>query len=115
MKRIVVGITGSTGSIYGIRLLEVLGRTAGVETHLVISAPGKRTLVEETTWSVKAVEKLAEVNVVALDKTGTLTTGELRVEKVESFPAGREAEIGQFAYSLDRLSTHPLARAVARA
>ena len=37
-----------------------------------------------------AVEKLAEVNVVALDKTGTLTTGELRVEKVESFPAGRE-------------------------
>ena len=35
-----------------------------------------------------AVEKLAEVNVVALDKTGTLTTGELRVEKVESFPPG---------------------------
>jgi Cd2+/Zn2+-exporting ATPase len=61
-----------------------------------------------------AVEKLAEVNVVALDKTGTLTTGELRVEKVESFPAGREAEIGRLAYSLDRLSTHPLARAVAR-
>lgn len=61
-----------------------------------------------------AVEKLAEVNVVALDKTGTLTTGELRVEKVESFPPGRETEIGQIAYSLERLSTHPLARAVAR-
>jgi Cd2+/Zn2+-exporting ATPase len=61
-----------------------------------------------------AVEKLAEVNVVALDKTGTLTTGELRVEKVESFPPGRETEIAQLAYSLDRLSTHPLARAVTR-
>jgi Cd2+/Zn2+-exporting ATPase len=61
-----------------------------------------------------AVEKLAEVNVVALDKTGTLTTGELRVEKVESFPRGRETEIAQLAYSLDRLSTHPLARAVTR-
>lgn len=61
-----------------------------------------------------AVEKLAEVTVVALDKTGTLTTGELRVEKVESFPAGRENEIAQLAYSLDRLSTHPLARAVTR-
>jgi Cd2+/Zn2+-exporting ATPase len=61
-----------------------------------------------------AVEKLADVNVVALDKTGTLTTGELRVEKVESFPAGRETEIAQLAYSLDRLSTHPLARAVTR-
>lgn len=61
-----------------------------------------------------AVEKLADVNVVALDKTGTLTTGELRVEKVESFPPGRETEVTQLAYSLDRLSTHPLARAVTR-
>ncbi len=61
-----------------------------------------------------AVEKLADVTVVALDKTGTLTTGELRVEKVESFPPGRDNEIAQLAYSLDRLSTHPLARAVTR-
>ena len=61
-----------------------------------------------------AVEKLAGVNVVALDKTGTLTTGELRVEKVESFPAGREAEIARLAYSLEKLSTHPLARAITR-
>ncbi len=61
-----------------------------------------------------AVEKLAEINVVALDKTGTLTTGELRVEQVESFPAGRENEIAQLAYSLEKLSTHPLARAITR-
>ena len=61
-----------------------------------------------------AVEKLADVNVVALDKTGTLTTGELRVEKVESFPSGREAEIARLAYSLEKLSTHPLARAITR-
>ncbi len=61
-----------------------------------------------------AVEKLAEVNIVALDKTGTLTTGELRVEKIESFPAGREAEIARLAYSLEKLSTHPLARAITR-
>jgi Cd2+/Zn2+-exporting ATPase len=61
-----------------------------------------------------AVEKLAEVNVVALDKTGTLTTGELRVENVESFPPGRENEIARLAYSLEKLSTHPLARAITR-
>jgi len=61
-----------------------------------------------------AVEKLAEVNVVALDKTGTLTTGELRVEQVESFPPGHENEIAQLAYSLEKLSTHPLARAITR-
>lgn len=61
-----------------------------------------------------AVEKLAETNVVALDKTGTLTTGELRVEKMESFPPGRESEIARLAFSLERLSTHPLARAITR-
>jgi Zn2+/Cd2+-exporting ATPase len=61
-----------------------------------------------------AVERLAEVNVVALDKTGTLTTGELRVEKIESFPPGRENEIARLAYSLEKLSTHPLARAITR-
>jgi Cd2+/Zn2+-exporting ATPase len=61
-----------------------------------------------------AVEKLAEVNVVALDKTGTLTTGELRVEKVESFPPGRETETARLAYSLEKLSSHPLARAITR-
>jgi Cd2+/Zn2+-exporting ATPase len=61
-----------------------------------------------------AVEKLAEVNVVALDKTGTLTTGELRVERIESFPPGRESEIARLAYSLEKLSTHPLARAITR-
>jgi Cd2+/Zn2+-exporting ATPase len=61
-----------------------------------------------------AVEKLAETNIVALDKTGTLTTGELRVEQVESFPPGRESEIARLAFSLERLSTHPLARAITR-
>jgi Cd2+/Zn2+-exporting ATPase len=61
-----------------------------------------------------AVEKLSEVTVVALDKTGTLTTGELQVETVESFPPGREAEIARLAYSIERLSTHPLARAITR-
>jgi Zn2+/Cd2+-exporting ATPase len=61
-----------------------------------------------------AVEKMAGVDVVCLDKTGTLTTGELRVETVESFPAGREKEIIQLAYSLEKLSTHPLARAITR-
>ncbi len=61
-----------------------------------------------------AVEKLADVNVVALDKTGTLTTGELRVEKVESFPSGRETEIARLAYSMEKLSAHPLARAITR-
>jgi len=61
MKRIVVAITGATGSIYGIRLLESLRPMPGIEAHLVLSAPGKRTLVEETSYSVKDVEGLADI------------------------------------------------------
>jgi Cd2+/Zn2+-exporting ATPase len=61
-----------------------------------------------------AVEKLAGADTVALDKTGTLTTGELRVETVESIPAGRQNEVAALAYSLECLSTHPLARAITR-
>ncbi|HJS56824.1 MAG TPA: UbiX family flavin prenyltransferase [Vicinamibacteria bacterium] len=59
MKRIVVAITGATGSIYGIRLLETLRPMPEVETHLVLSAPAKRTLAEETRYTVKDVEALA--------------------------------------------------------
>lgn len=61
-----------------------------------------------------AVEKLAEIDIVAMDKTGTLTTGELKVERIESFPAGREEQIAQFACSLEQYSAHPLARAIIR-
>ncbi|MEK0445995.1 MAG: hypothetical protein RLZZ399_1316 [Verrucomicrobiota bacterium] len=61
-----------------------------------------------------AVEQLAQIQMVAMDKTGTLTTGELRVEVVESFPPGREREVAEWAYALERLSNHPLARAVTR-
>jgi Cd2+/Zn2+-exporting ATPase len=61
-----------------------------------------------------AVEQLAEIKIVAMDKTGTLTTGELRVESVESFPPGQETAVAELAYALERLSTHPLARAVTR-
>ncbi|MEY5009946.1 MAG: hypothetical protein RLZZ253_1085 [Verrucomicrobiota bacterium] len=61
-----------------------------------------------------AVEKLGEVSVVAMDKTGTLTTGELRVEEVRSDPPGSEAEVLRLACALEQKSTHPLARAVTR-
>ena len=59
-----------------------------------------------------AIEKLAQVNAVALDKTGTLTQGDLSVLKVESFPPGRENEVFQLAFSLESQSNHPIARAI---
>ncbi len=56
--RILVGITGATGAIYGIRLLELL-REAGVETHLIISKPAERTIGWETPYSMDEVRALA--------------------------------------------------------
>lgn len=59
-----------------------------------------------------AIEKLAEVDLVALDKTGTLTTGEMEVARIESFPPGREQEAAELAYSLEGHGTHPIGRAI---
>lgn len=61
-----------------------------------------------------AIEKLARVDLVALDKTGTLTTGEMMVERVESFPPGREREAAELAFSLEAHGSHPIGRAIKR-
>lgn len=60
-SRLIVGITGASGVIYGIRLLEVLHSDAEIETHLILSPAAKATIAQETTWNVKQVEALASV------------------------------------------------------
>ena len=54
MKRIVIGITGASGVIYGIRALEALRGRA--ETHLIISAAAKQTIALETAWTLPQIE-----------------------------------------------------------
>jgi 4-hydroxy-3-polyprenylbenzoate decarboxylase len=76
--RLVVGITGASGSIYGIRLLEVLRGNADVQTHVVISAAGKRTLVEETRYSVADVEALAHHRYDVKDIGASIASGSFR-------------------------------------
>lgn len=56
--KLVVGISGASGAIYGIRILEVL-KKAGVETHLVISDSAKRTVAYESEYSIEAIKDLA--------------------------------------------------------
>ncbi|HEX9077631.1 MAG TPA: UbiX family flavin prenyltransferase [Anaerolineae bacterium] len=57
--RIVVGISGSTGAIYGIRLLQVLHQHPDIETHLVMSDPARKTIALETEYTAAQVEELA--------------------------------------------------------
>lgn len=59
--RIVIGVSGSTGAIYGVRLLEVLQNSPDVETHLVVSDPAKQTIAYETGWAVDDVLSMASV------------------------------------------------------
>ena len=58
-RRIVVGISGATGSVYGVRLLEVLRESPGIETHLVVSEAGWRNLQQEQDLGRIAIEALA--------------------------------------------------------
>lgn len=58
--RIVVGISGASGAVYGIRLLEVLADTQLVESHLIISEHGERTILHETDYSISEVKGLAD-------------------------------------------------------
>jgi 4-hydroxy-3-polyprenylbenzoate decarboxylase len=60
-SRVVLAITGASGSIYGIRLLELLREQEGVETHLVVSPAGRRTLLYETDYTIDQVADLADV------------------------------------------------------
>jgi len=88
---------------------------------LVLSIPS--AILAAIAWGAKhgvlfrggaAIEKLADIRIVAMDKTGTLTTGELAVVGYESFPPGRDREIMELAYALEANSQHPLARAIVR-
>jgi len=88
---------------------------------LVLSIPS--AVLAAIAWGAKhgvlfrggaAIENLAEVKTIALDKTGTLTTGELTVQNYESFPKGKEQEVRELAYALEANSQHPIARAIVR-
>ena len=79
-RRLVVAITGSTGAIYGVRLLEQLRKHAGFELHLILSNPAKRTLAEETELSVKDVEGLAHVVHDNRDIGASVASGSFRTE-----------------------------------
>ena len=75
MKRLVVGITGASGVILGIRLLQVAREARLAETHLIVSAAGKATIAQETDWKVSDVEALADKAYDARDVGAAIASG----------------------------------------
>jgi len=78
LHRLVVALTGATGTVYGVRLLEALRARPDVETHLVLSNPAKRTLIEETDATVRDVERLADVVHDVKDIGASIASGSFR-------------------------------------
>ncbi|MBL4720385.1 MAG: UbiX family flavin prenyltransferase [Alphaproteobacteria bacterium] len=85
MKRIVVGITGATGAIFGVRLLEVLSDT-DIETHLVVSKWAQQTLEHETSTTMAGLRDLADEVYAAGDMGAAISSGSFRTDGMVIVP-----------------------------
>jgi len=86
MKRLIVGISGASGAIYGVRLLQVLRDVAGVETHLVMSQAARQTLSLETDLSLRDVQALADVVHDARDIAASISSGSFKTAGMVILP-----------------------------
>ncbi|HHL0032311.1 UbiX family flavin prenyltransferase [Enterobacter mori] len=86
MKRLIIGISGASGAIYGVRLLQVLRDVAGVETHLVMSQAARQTLSLETDLSLRDVQALADVVHDARDIAASISSGSFKTAGMVILP-----------------------------
>jgi 4-hydroxy-3-polyprenylbenzoate decarboxylase len=96
--RLIIGITGATGAIYGVRLLQRL-REAGAETHLVISKWGVQTLLHETPHTKEQVEALADVAYTPGDMGAAISSGSFRVDGMIVAPCSAKT-LGAIAHGV---------------
>ena len=86
MKRLIVGISGASGAIYGVRLLQVLRDVADVETHLVMSQAARQTLSLETDFSLREVQAFADVTHDARDIAASISSGSFQTAGMVILP-----------------------------
>ncbi|QBH96016.1 UbiX family flavin prenyltransferase [Limnobaculum zhutongyuii] len=86
MKRLIVGISGASGAIYGVRLLQVLQSCAEVETHLIVSNAARQTLAMETDYSLRDVTSLASVVHDVRDIAASVSSGSFRCHGMVILP-----------------------------
>jgi flavin prenyltransferase len=97
--RLVVGMSGASGVIYGIRLLEVCQSLPDVETHLIMSRAARQTIALETDWDGTKVEQLADVVHRFGDITAAPSSGSFRLDAMVVLPCSMKTLAG-IAYSL---------------
>ena len=94
MIELVVGISGASGAIYGIRLLEVLSEMPNIRTHLVISPSAKKTIVIETEHGVENVEALADVVYDSENMAAAISSGSFRTAGMVVIPCSMRSLSG---------------------
>jgi 4-hydroxy-3-polyprenylbenzoate decarboxylase len=92
--RLVVGISGSSGVIYGIRLLEVLRDVPDRETHLIKSPAARQTIALETDWKPRDVDQLADVNYKFGDIAAAISSGSYRTAGMVAMPCSMKTLAG---------------------
>lgn len=100
MKRIIVGISGASGTIYGVRLLEVLSRIDDVETHLIISRGARVTMEHETSMTPDSVERLAHVIHSPDNLAACISSGSFKTDGMVVAPCSMKS-LSMIAYSID--------------
>jgi len=100
LRRIVIGITGASGVIYGIRLLEVLANTEGIETHLVLSRGARITLELETSMTSEQVEGLADCAHPPENLAAPLSSGSFKTEGMIVAPCSMKS-LSMIAHSIN--------------
>jgi 4-hydroxy-3-polyprenylbenzoate decarboxylase len=85
-KRLVIGISGASGAVLGVRLLEVLAQTDAVETHLVVSPAARITISDETDHTLKDVEAMANVIYNPRDVGAAIASGSFHTDGMVVIP-----------------------------
>ena len=97
-QRLIIGISGASGVIYGVRLLEAL-RTLPVETHLVMTRTAEVTLAHETDLKVAAVRKLADAAYKIDDLAAAISSGSFKTLGMIVAPCSMRS-LGEIAHGL---------------
>ena len=94
MKRLIIGISGASGAIYGVRMLQVLRDVPDIETHLILSQAARQTLAMETDYSVREVQALADVVHDARDIAASISSGSFKTAGMVILPCSMKTLSG---------------------
>lgn len=94
MKRLIIGISGASGVIYGVRMLQILQQVKEIETHLIMSQAARQTLALESDLTVREVQALADVVHDVRDIAATISSGSFKTDGMAILPCSMKTLSG---------------------